>query len=66
VNHARLVVVGFSSLCRQPVLDSMGNPMEFSFDSDSATLTLTGTTRLNLAIVRQHIFLPFYFIVSSA
>ena len=41
----------FSTLCRQPVLDDEGNPMEFTFDSDSATVSLHARTRVDIAIV---------------
>jgi len=54
-DDAVLWLVDFSALCRQPVLDSSGDPVKFQFSSDRATVTLTGRTHLDVALVRHQL-----------
>ena len=44
-------ISGCSSLCRQLVVDSGTNPKEFSIDGLYATVTLTGRSDVDLAVV---------------
>jgi len=45
----RLPGCPYSSLCRQPVLDSNGNVKEFTFDSTRATVTISGRSGIDVA-----------------
>ena len=47
-----------SSLCRQVVTDDQGNVMVFSVGGTHATITLSGTPDVNVAIV-SHCLPPF-------
>lgn len=51
VDHWTRGMLYFSSLCRQPVLDTNGNVKEFTFDSTRGTLTLTGRAGFDVAVV---------------